>query len=102
MKVELPELPPITDGEKQFLHYNPNTSDLCDFVRNYAMGYARLAVAQAVAAERAELAALREAVCMTEADLRRDSAIYQSSGHHSASDTALGAAEKLAALNPKD
>lgn len=29
-------LPPITDEDEQHLHYNPNTSDLVDFVKDYA------------------------------------------------------------------
>lgn len=29
-------LPPITDEDEQLLHYNPNTSDLVDFVKDYA------------------------------------------------------------------
>jgi len=30
------ELPPIDDEAQQFLHYNPNTADLVEWVRNYA------------------------------------------------------------------
>ena len=29
-------LPEIDDEDRQFLHYNPNTSDLVEFVRAYA------------------------------------------------------------------
>lgn len=29
-------LPPITDEDRQFLHYNPNTDDIVAWVRSYA------------------------------------------------------------------
>ena len=29
-------LPPITDEDRQFLHYNPNTDDVVQWVRAYA------------------------------------------------------------------
>jgi hypothetical protein len=45
MTQEVPELPPITDEDRQFLSYNPNTQDLVDWIQNYA----REATTQAVA-----------------------------------------------------
>lgn len=44
------ELPPITDEDRQFLHYNPNTADVVAWVRAYAEA--------AVKAEREACAAL--------------------------------------------
>ena len=35
-KSEPVTLPPITDEDRQFLHYNPNTDDLVEWVQNYA------------------------------------------------------------------
>lgn len=38
--MKLPSLPPLEDEDRAFLHYNPNTQDLEDFVRAYALQYA--------------------------------------------------------------
>lgn len=43
---KLPTLPEIDDEGRQFLHYNPNTDDLVEFVQNYAKNYASLALSQ--------------------------------------------------------
>jgi hypothetical protein len=49
---EAESLPPITEEDRQFLHYNPNTADVVDWVREYAR--------QAVAAERERCAKVCE------------------------------------------
>ena len=46
----MPELRPLTDEERQFIHYNPNTSDLEEWIHTYAREYA----AQQTEALRAE------------------------------------------------
>jgi hypothetical protein len=46
-------LPPISDEERQFLHYNPNTADLVDWVNGHT--------AAAIMAERARCAQIVQA-----------------------------------------
>jgi hypothetical protein len=48
------ELPPITDEDRELLHYNPNTADIEAWVRTYAL--------TAVSKVTAERDALREAL----------------------------------------
>jgi hypothetical protein len=54
------ELPPLSDEDRQFLHYNPNTSDLVEFVQTK--------MREAIAAERARLAG-QEAVAVVDSGL---------------------------------
>lgn len=49
--MELPPVPNLTQEEKEFLHYNPNTSDLVDFVQGHAAAYGRQAYAQGAASQ---------------------------------------------------
>jgi len=41
---ELPPPPTLSDDERQWLHYNPNTSDIEEWVYGYAVAYARAAL----------------------------------------------------------
>jgi hypothetical protein len=36
MREQAIDLPPISDEERKFLHYNPNTDDLVEWVQAYA------------------------------------------------------------------
>lgn len=40
----LPPLPEVSDEDKLFLHYNPNTNDVLEWIGNYATAYAEAAV----------------------------------------------------------
>lgn len=43
--VDLPPPPELSDDERRWLHYNPNTSDIEQWVYGYAITYARAALA---------------------------------------------------------
>lgn len=47
--MELPPVPNLTQEEREFLHYNPNTGDLVDFVQGHAATYGHQAYAQGAA-----------------------------------------------------
>lgn len=46
--MKMPGLPKLEDEDRAFLHYNPNTQDLVDFVHAYALSYGK-AVLEAAA-----------------------------------------------------
>lgn len=48
---ELPPVPDLSEEEKQFIHYNPNTGDLVDFIQGHAAAYGRQAYAQGAASQ---------------------------------------------------